>query len=77
MSCPTVDKDGLRTPRGFRRLDVRVYFNGDQIVITGEPSENEEAHSCDQCGCGWEHILANAVLDHHWCDQLKHLLENP
>lgn len=67
--------DGLRTPPGFHQIPVRVYFNGSEIVILGDPSEDEDVHSCDQCGCGWEHILARTTLEGFWCDQLKHLLE--
>lgn len=49
-------------PAGFVKLDVKVYCDGQQIVLTGEPPNEGldptcEIHHCDSMGCRWEHVL--------------------
>lgn len=40
-----------------------VLINGSEIVITGFPGCDDEAHNCDAMGCGsMEHILLRGQL---------------
>lgn len=39
-----------------------VYICGNEIIITGSPVDDDEAHNCDFMGCGsFEHILFRGV----------------
>jgi hypothetical protein len=52
----------------YQRLDgVRVYTDGVQIVVEGNPPDETTdpegvAHNCDVMGCGLEHVLYRAPL---------------
>jgi len=50
-------------PPGYKRWEgvFEVYTNGDTVVLLGDP---EEAHNCDQMGCGSvsNHVIGYAVL---------------
>ena len=49
-------KNGI--PFGFNEIREGVYVNfasGD-IIITGDPSE-DDTHNCDHMGCQQEHVL--------------------
>lgn len=40
-----------------------VFINGSDIVVTGCPDCDDEAHNCDDMGCGSiEHILLRGQL---------------
>jgi hypothetical protein len=72
----------LTTPKGFSRIEVAAYFDGDELVLTGEPPEEEGVagepiHHCDSLGCGWEHVLARATIHPAYRDQLRHLMAQP
>lgn len=62
----------LTVPEGFRELPVRVWTNGLQLIIEGDPPDEEtdpvgaHLHDCDQMGCGWCHVLARIPLDPHY-----------
>jgi hypothetical protein len=65
----------LRTPKGFRELDVRVWTDGKTLVIEGEPPDEDadpraEIHHCDVMGCGWCHVLARLPIDEATAKQL-------
>jgi len=65
-------------PEGYREIRVRLLiggefrelkalFNGHQVVV-GEQDGfslpvNDEAHNCDQMGCGWEHVMFRLWID--------------
>jgi len=58
--------DGI--PDGYRVLDATVYTNGEDIVVTGNPSDlwpedDGEKHNCDEMGCAWGHVIARAKLE--------------
>ena len=50
-------------PKGWWPLNA--YSNGEEIVVMGTPTHNEELaedapeqHDCDEMGCGSDHVLA-------------------
>jgi hypothetical protein len=50
-------------PKGYIELkDIRVYTNGKNVVLTGDPTSEDdpeaEIHDCDFMGCRWEHVLS-------------------
>lgn len=40
-----------------------VFIQGNEIVITGCPEEDDENHSCDDMGCGsCDHVIFRGLL---------------
>lgn len=40
-----------------------VFINGNEVVITGTPNEDDEKHNCDEMGCGsCDHVLLLGLL---------------
>jgi NTP pyrophosphatase (non-canonical NTP hydrolase) len=46
-----------RTPEGTRL----AYVAGDRVIVPGHPDSDDESHSCDEMGCGHEHVVARYV----------------
>jgi hypothetical protein len=66
-------------PRGYRH--VRAYASGTDLVVVGDPpydeSEDEAAHSCDENGCGQEHVLLRVSLSKYQQAKLARALPIP
>ncbi|MCE5227893.1 MAG: hypothetical protein LLG05_18795 [Porphyromonadaceae bacterium] len=47
------DNENDRIPVGYRALkDIAgVFISDDEIVVTGEPDDDDENHNCDEMGC--------------------------
>lgn len=61
-----VEADGSeRIPAGYRELKgiTGVFVSDDEIVVTGEPDEDDESHNCDEMGCSSvSHVIFRANL---------------
>ena len=44
-------------------LNVTVYQTATQIVIVGDPEDEEDSHNCDAMGCGREHVLYRLKIE--------------
>lgn len=53
-------------PNGFTKIpSYEVFINGDDLIILGDPPENEDeeaGHNCDVMGCGWDHVIARCKV---------------
>ncbi len=49
----------LKVPDGFEKVaEGHVFIGKGEVVVTGiPPAEPEDAHNCDEMGCGWDHVL--------------------
>jgi hypothetical protein len=57
------DNENDRIPVGYRALkDVTgVFVSDDEIVVTGEPDDDDENHNCDEMGCSSvSHVIFRA-----------------
>jgi hypothetical protein len=56
-------------PEGYIEIkDIEaVYINEKtkDVIILGQPEEEDESHDCDYMGCGWSHVLIRARIRQH------------
>ena len=69
-------EENTNIPKGYKEIkvnDLRLYTNGVNVVISGEPPESDEtelAHNCDDMGCGWEHVLMSFRSKRGTCNRI-------
>jgi hypothetical protein len=44
-------------PKGFKQTGLNRYESDTEIIIIGQPNEDDDSHNCDQMGCGWDHVM--------------------
>lgn len=58
--APAVTAPPPEIPRTlvFKDTGVEVWVAAGEVIVLGDPAEEDESHNCDAMGCGFWHVVA-------------------